>query len=294
MKAELDISELKKIISGDKKTSIFKFLNSLVVAPFRNISIYAHSPFVTNFKEISVDISNIFKKHGYTAFLRGSIFYDLTTIVETVIRSLILNCSFKFNIFKNEKSKSFQLSNEILKLYLEYPKKMLFHCLVLSKVNIKLIQIIRLFLLHSSSSSSSSSSFLSLTKLYGTIYHGSFYSIMLMLSSKFLDDYVSNKLDNYLNNYFNNNNNNNNKLYKPTKIIIKSLVRSLVVSPIYVIDSIYPSQVISSLVLNEATPLSVDPVSIAISIFKNQGVKYFYKGLLPQFGLELLTSYFNS
>ncbi|KAM9993807.1 hypothetical protein ACTFIZ_011785 [Dictyostelium cf. discoideum] len=286
MEVELDLSQLKELFSNDKKKFFFKLLNSIIVVSFRNISIYSHSPFITNSKEITKDILNILKKHGCFAFLRGSIFYDLTTIVEKVVRSFILNYSFKFGVFKNENSKSFQLSNEILKLYLEYPKKMLFNCLVYSKANIKLTSIINLFLYYSTSSSSS----LSLTKLYGSIYYGSFYSIALMLSSKYIDDYVCNKLDYYLNKYFNKYNYDN----KPTRIIIRSLVKSIIVSPFYVIDSIYPSQVISSLVLNESIPTLVDPISIAISIFKNQGFKYFYKGLLPQFTLELLSSYFNS
>ncbi|KAM9948257.1 hypothetical protein ACTFIT_001607 [Dictyostelium discoideum] len=298
MKVELDISELEKIFFN-KKILFIKLLNSIIVVSFRHISIYSHSPFTTNFKETSKDILNILKKNGCLSFLRGSIFYDFSTMLETAIRSYILKYSFEFGIFRNGDSKSLRLSNEILKLYLQYPKKMLFDCLVYSKSTINITGIVKLFLYYSTSTSPSPSSSLSilsvlspssLSKLYDSIYHGSFYSIMLMLSSKFIEDYVCNKLDYYLNKYFNKYNHDN----KTTRIIIRSLVKSIIVSPFYVIDSIYPSLVISSLVLDQSIPRLVDPISIAITIYKNHGFNYFYKGLLPQFTLELFTSYFNS
>ncbi|KAM9994956.1 hypothetical protein ACTFIY_001130 [Dictyostelium cf. discoideum] len=307
MKAELNISELKNIfLSIDKKKLILKFLNSLIVVSFRNISVYSHSPYSQNFKEISNDILNILK-NGCLVFIRGSVFYDLATTFEKVLRSYILNISFKFGIFRNEDSKSFQLSNDILDLYLQYPKKMLFDCIVFSRSKLNFTEIIKLFLNYSSSSSplplltllspSSPSppsllsllSSLSLTKLYGSIYHGSFYSIMLMLSSNFIQDYVCNELDYYLNKYFNKYNHEN----KLIRIIIRSLVKSIIVSPFYVINSIYPSRVISSIVLNESIPPLVDPISIAILIYKNHGFKYFYKGLLPQFAFEFTSSFYS-
>ncbi|KAM9970722.1 hypothetical protein ACTFIR_002586 [Dictyostelium discoideum] len=290
MKVELDISENK--FSKHKKNSFIKLLNSIIVVSFRHISIYSHSPLTTDLKETGKDILNILKRQGFFSFLGGSVFYDFTTVLETAVRSYILRYSFKFGIFRNGDSKSLRLSNEILRLYLQYPKKMLFNCLVYSKSALSITNIVNLFLNNSTSPSSSILSMLSpssLSRLYDGIYHGSFYSIMLMLSSKFIEDYVCNKLDYYLNKYLNKYNHN-----KLTRMIIRSFVKSVIVSPFYVIDSIYPGIVISSLVLGQSIPKLVDPISIAISIYKIHGFNYFYKGLLPQFALEFFTSYFTS
>ncbi|KAK5579754.1 hypothetical protein RB653_009440 [Dictyostelium firmibasis] len=282
-----------------KKNKFMKMFSYRIylLSPFRNISIYSHSPYTSSFKELCKEISKIYKKGSLYEFSRGSIFFEFSTFIEDYIRTIVLNYSIKLNIFKNKNSKPFQLFNETFKLYLEYPKKMLITCLVLSPISLRITDIIKVFLISSSTSSSftlkSLLSSLSLKSLYGILYHGSFYSILLMLSSKLLNDFIDCKLDHYLNQSNNsNNNNNNNKLYKKaSNIMVRTLIKSLIASPIYVITSYYPSQVISSLILGDVIHSPVDPISIAIDIYKTKGIKYFYKGLLPQFVFELLYSF---
>ncbi|KAK5575178.1 hypothetical protein RB653_010434 [Dictyostelium firmibasis] len=287
------------------KSGFLSTICRLIAIPFQNVSILANSPFSISIRDTNQMVKTLYSLKGIRGFYRGMKFNTSSLSIEFT-RAIILEFINKL-IGSNSKVSE---NNDIVLSFVDqfthlitaYPVKMILDCLILSPLSMNVFDVIKTFInrLDSNSGSMIRGDIIKSHSVFDSfsfknLYYGAIYVIPLMIASQQIRRFVNYSTEK-LKNYVQENNDTISPFikypsYLLTNVVSTSLIKSALIAPLYVLSTCYPSQLVSSYIQGVEVPEAINPISLAIQLYRHMGLLYFYKGFIPMTGFRLFESF---